>query len=725
MNHTADLNVQPPQKSPETIAYPKVYLLLLGLAFASAGQAVFLMIEPESPANTVLQVFAGALLVAGAILFGVSTFRHQFDHARLELPPQDAAPFRFIRPDRFTRLWLLIAACLALAAIFLFGTRGETPLIVFLWLAGILALFASQLHLRNLVFPHVDKAERLRWIGLAILLGVALVTRVYHLTTLPYEVDADFAHVGLEARALVTGQQKHLFAFGWAAIPFLGYSPAAFSMLLFGTGLAGLNMSGVVEGLFLIIGVYLLGRDLFQPRLGLLAAALLTISYTDLAASRQSVYIDSVVFVVFAIYFLLLGLRQNRGWAVVASGLLSAFCLLLYYSARLVFPIIAIVLLFLIVFHRGWLKPRWGLVLLWGLSILVTLGPMLWAFAQTPFAFVERTNQVFFLTPRNIQLTEGAFHVNTLPAMLLEQAHRTALMFYYFPDKGTQFALQLPFLDPFTAVLFTLGLGYALFHWRRLGSLLLLSWVGLGLVIGCFLTVNPPYWPRLIILLPPCVLLASIALDQLYDLLHRFFMGLKSKLAPTAALAVILVLVVSMMTADAPLWLRLVILFPPVVLLAVVALDLLYQLFHHSFLGIEARLAPVISLALVLLLAGLGWHNWNLYVSATASTAAPRVIIARYLAEQPAATHAHLVSSYYGFQDVEFAFLAPGRLVDNLTPQQVESGGVPPGSTRMLILGAEQQAAVERLQELYPGAAVETHAGSTPHEIAFYVVHLP
>ena len=58
-------------------------------------------------------------------------------------------------------------------------------------------------------------------------------------------------------------------------------------MKVFGDGLAGLNASGVIEGLLLIVGVYLLGRDLFHARVGLFAAAVLAISYAHLAASRR------------------------------------------------------------------------------------------------------------------------------------------------------------------------------------------------------------------------------------------------------------------------------------------------------------------------------------------------------------------------------------------------------------------------------------------------------
>jgi hypothetical protein len=145
---------------------------------------------------------------------------------------------------------------------------------------------------------------------------IALITRAT-ISQHYLNVDGDFADVGLQARALATGQQQQIFAYGWAAIPILGYLPSALTMMVFGTGLAGLNASGLVEGLLIIIGVYLLGRDLFHARVGLFAAALLTISYTP--RCRPQSCIVTVVFLVFIFYFLLIGLREGR-WALSPVG---------------------------------------------------------------------------------------------------------------------------------------------------------------------------------------------------------------------------------------------------------------------------------------------------------------------------------------------------------------------------------------------------------------------
>jgi 4-amino-4-deoxy-L-arabinose transferase-like glycosyltransferase len=417
--------------------------------------------------------------------------------------------------------------------------------------------------------------------------------------------------------------------------------------------------------LLIIVGVYLLGRNLFQARVGLIAAALMTKSYAHLAASRQSSYIDPVVFLLFAIYYLLVGLREGRGWAIVISGVLTAFCVLVYFPGRLIFFIVGFILLYLWLFRRNWLRARWWVILLWVLAVFVTLGPMLVVFGRDTHSFMSRTQEVFILNPEVIRHAQSVYQVYTIPQILLEQAHRSVLLFHYYNDTGTQFGFQRPLLDPFTAPLFALGMGYALFRWRRFGYTLALAWIVLGVVIGCFLTVNPPFWARLISLLPPSIILAALALNTIYELA-------KSNL-------------------------------------------------EH----IEKRAALIAPAAVILLIIVVGMWNWNTYVDIKGTYATARTRIARYLADQPDSAKAYLISNDFGFQDREFDFLAPGRLVANLTPEQMETAIQQVGEPTLIIVTSEQGAQVQRLQQLFPNGYTETHIGNSPNEIAFYVFRLP
>lgn len=643
-----------PNAAPRRLHWAAIAGIALAQVLAYAGQSVLARANEFDPILGSKQALAGSLLIAAALLFGAGARRLILPGAEPKLPPPQAR--------RAALGWLLAAMALSVAATGLFAARGESPAVVIAWLASMAALLGSQLWGRHPARLRIAPEQRPYLAGLGVLLLLGLLTRAYRLATLPYNLDGDFASVGLQARAMLKGEVPQIFAYGWASIPVLGYGPAWLSMAVFGDTLAGLNASGVIEGLLIVVGVFLLGRELFHARVGLIAAALLTISYTHLAASRQAAYLDPVVALVFAIYFLLIGLRDDRGWAIVASGMLTALCFQLYYSGRLVVVIVGFMLLHLLLFRRQWLwKRRWSMPL-WALALLISTGPMLVLFARDSNAFLTRTREVFILSPHIIVHEQNVYKVTSITGILLQQARRTALLFHYYRDTGTQFGLQLPFLDPLTAIFFTLGIGYALFRWRQLGAGLLLGWTGLGMLIGCFLTANPPFWPRLLVLLAPTALLAALPLALIYE----------------------------------------------------------YSRAHFGSVG--RRAAPVL---LAVLLAGGGWLNWNAYVAVKGRWATPRTFIGRYLAEQPPDARAYLISANYTFADREFQFLAPGRLVANLKPEQLAGTIAPAGTPTLVIVAAESAEQLQQLQQRYPGQAVEQHSGNDGNQPIFYVMQMP
>jgi len=337
----------------------------------------------------------------------------------------------------------------------------------------------------------------------------------------------------------------------------------------------------------------------------------------------------------------------------------------MYYSGRIIAFIVAFILLYLLVFRRHWVRARLWVVVVWVLAVFVTLGPMLIVFAQNTDGFMSRTNDVFILNPAVVTHMESVYQVDNITALLLEQVRHTVLLFNYYPDKGTQFAVTQPLLDPFTAVLFFLGVGYALFRWRWVSYTSILAWTLLGMVIGCFLTVNAPFWPRLIIILPPCALLAAVALDQVYGLAR---LGLAR---------------------------------------------------------IEKRAVLIAPAVLALAFVGVGVFNWNAYVAAKSTFALPPTDISRFMDAQSAPARGYLVSNNFNYLQREFEFLAPGRIVGNLTPDQVEADIPPAGTPTFLLITTDHSDLIAYLQQRYSGGSLQTIPGNSPGEIAFYAFELP
>jgi hypothetical protein len=640
-------------------------LLVTGIVLAFSGQLILLTADSGRPSLGEQQLIAGLLLILGAVLFALGARRLPNAELQSQNGFEEAGQSLLSRP--FQATGGAISGALAVLGIAIFAQKGESPLIVGLWAASILILLATQLPRPGLAWAAGLRREWPYLAALVPLLLLCYISSTYKLATLPYNFDGDFADFGVQARALLTGQQPHIFGFGWANIPLLGFAPAWLSLKLFGNDLVGLRSSGVVEGLLIVIGVYLLGRDLFNPRVGLIAAALVVASYARIAGSRECQYIDPVFFMVFSVYFFVLALREGKGWAAVVSGFMAAFCLNVYYSGRLVFPLVGCIFILLLVLYRPLLFKRGGILLVWLLALLVSVGPMGFVFFQNLDSFLSRSREVFVLSPQNIKHMSGVFAVNSVPALLWQQARHSLLLFHYYGDTGTQFAFRRPLLDPITAPLFTLGLGLAFFGFRRLGNFIMSIWIVLGIIVGCFLTINPPFWTRLLVLFPPAALLAALALDAIY-------LFLRDRLQLIAR----------------PTWL----------------------------------IAPV---ALALLLAWISIRNWNTYVEQEATYATDRTRIGRFLATQSPETRAYLVTSVEGvtYHDREFNFLIPGKLVANLTPDQLKPDIPRVGSPTMLILTGEEQPVAEQLPRLIPGGILTPGSGNSAGEVSFYIFQLP
>lgn len=639
-------------------------VLVLSLLLVYSGQFVLLKTNADMPNEGLRQALAVGMLIAGGLLFGA--FIPSVSHLlpRLEFPIVNVSRASFVWSNRWNLGWSSASVLLSVVAITLFATVGENPTVILIWLVSILALGIAQIRDIRITWPRIVPEERMYLAALGVLLVITLITRVYRLTTLPYNVDSDFATVGLQARGLLTGQQD-IFAYAWSSIPALGFLPPFITMSLFGDNLAGLNASGVIEGLLIMVGVYLLGRDLFHVRVGLLAASFLTISYTHMAASRQAHLLDPVLVLVFAVYFLLVGLRENRGGSLVASGMLTAFCALVYYPGRIAVFIIGFVLLYLFFFRRNWLRAHWWVLLLWGLAVIITFGPMLLVFARDFGGLIGRTRTSSIFNPEVVRHLQNKYGVETFLGVLLQQARRSLLMFHYYPDTGTQLGFPRPLLDPFTAPLFSLGIGYALFRWRQFGYALVIAWTMFIALTGSLLFSDSPNWPRLMGLLPPAALLAALALNVIYEV-------------------------------------------------------------ANDSLGRAGSLArPLVPAAILLCLIVVGVLNWNTYVELRGSYAAGRTRIARYLADQPDSTKAYLLSTAYSYRDPEFEFLVPGRFVANIAPEQISNEIQPVGERTLLIISAEQAALMDELQQRFPGTLIEPHIGNSPNEVVFYVLELP
>jgi hypothetical protein len=281
-----------------------------------------------------------------------------------------------------------------------------------------------------------------------------------------------------------------------------------------GINVLTLRMPGVVVGLITIALVFLLGRELYSTRVGLIAALLLTTLTAHLNFTRSGDRpVDAELHWVGVAYFLARGLSRRSVPSLAIAGLWMGHTLYTYWSARPSFAFVLAVLVAAALDRR--LRGRWllGGALAVVAGFLVGTGPMLAAYLKDPSIFLFNTGKASWLSQAIAQFRETGDLAKLLP--LWQHFYVTLLGYnlvgsvdnHYLPGRGI--FLPLP-----AALLFG-GLAYATLRFRdwRLRHLAIWFW-GTSVSLSMLADVQP-VMHRLQPVLPAAVLLVALALDRL------------------------------------------------------------------------------------------------------------------------------------------------------------------------------------------------------------------
>ncbi|HEY7349766.1 MAG TPA: glycosyltransferase family 39 protein [Ktedonobacterales bacterium] len=359
---------------------------------------------------------------------------------------------------------------------------------------------------------------------LVILLEVALLLRLPNLTNLPYVLHGDEAACGLEAYRWLNGGVPSLISVGWYGLPMLGYGIPAVVMKVVGANLLGLRLSSVLIGVLSIALLYALAREFVGRRPAFVATALMTVAHIHIQFSRMGIhYIHAPFVVLLTLWMLVRSLRKNSPFAAAVAGVGLSLALQVYFSARILFLIVPLFLIGLFFLQRRLLKGRL-LILGWMLlSFLVSVGPLGVYFLQDAASFKARSAEVLILNLTGEMRTHllSQFGTVDLWVVLQHQLAAVPLLVGGLPDQSLQYGPFYPLFDALVAALATIGFFYALAHLKRPLYLLLVIWVVSTVALGGVLTMDMPWWPRLLVMVPALCLLAALALEEVLRAVER------------------------------------------------------------------------------------------------------------------------------------------------------------------------------------------------------------
>ena len=528
---------------------PQPVLALLGILLAAAGQYLHVFRQ----ASLVALVFFAGAVFCWVIAIVIET--------NLDI---SSAPET--RTRSMTMTPVVSAIGLALLT-FLFGSdNGFNSDNVLAWFGGIaLFLYAFWLPEKDLVGWRQWLRARLvalrdtfsQGISLSVrgllLVGVLLLGIFFYykdLDGVPAELDSPHAEKILDVNRVLDGARPIYVERGLGHPPLDYFLTAAFVALTdHPLDFMALKLIDAAFGVLLVLGAFLLTRELFEFDVALAAAGLVAIGKWPLALAREGLaYSLAPLALVLMLYFLVRALKFQRRNDFLVTGLFLG--LGLYAS-----DVLRITPLLVAVFLIGWYlaseRSRRPVVrpyvrnsaLLFGLALIVAL-PLLRFALDRPAIFWNESLARLFGDNAPSTLAPLAL-LGTFAANLW----RAVLMFNWKGDGGWPVNVPAdPVLDYVTGALFLFGLTYALFrilrHREFVYALLL---VGLVLMLfpSAISLVNPDENPSAVFAsgaIPFVFILAALPLAWLGRLIQQ--MSEDAAWSRAAAVGIVLVLFV-------------------------------------------------------------------------------------------------------------------------------------------------------------------------------------
>lgn len=363
---------------------------------------------------------------------------------------------------------------------------------------------------------HVSFVRPERWFVLALagILVVSAVLRVVWLDRYPLGWHHDEALMGVMAGEVYRGENRPIFFTQYLGQePLYIYLSAGMIWLLGGDeGVLPLRLTSALVGLATVAVTFQLGRIMFSPRVGLIAAALLGSSFWQVMSSRNGYRsITQPLLEGLAVYLLWVALSRRRLAWYALSGASLGGVLYTYLGARAFPAVFAGFALWLLV-TRG--RPTRGAALRGGvlaLAALLIAAPLLAFFLTHPGSFSARLEQV--------SVFEWALGGGNPLVLLQENLAKALKTFtiegdplwrYNLPGRPVFVgALAIAFYGGFAVVLRRL--------WRRDdAAALLLAWLATMLIPSLLSYDVGAYTLRAMGLVPALYLVPALGLDWLW-----------------------------------------------------------------------------------------------------------------------------------------------------------------------------------------------------------------
>jgi Dolichyl-phosphate-mannose-protein mannosyltransferase len=354
----------------------------------------------------------------------------------------------------------------------------------------------------------VRQFSRLQALALIAILLIAAVLRFAGLGRIPAGLYRDEAFNGLDALDVLQGQHTLYFAANNGREPMFIYL-VALTVGALGRSPLALRLPAALVSLLTVPATYLMARELFNRRVGLLAAAILTVTLWHVHLAHVGLRpVLLPLFMALVVWQAARGARTTSARHWIAAGALYGLSFYTYLAVRVTPLIIGALVIYVWLARpqeRGTLRRA---ALPFAIAALVVVAPLAIYTLGHWDIVMGRSGQVTIFSPAIGGPEPGL--------TLARNVVRALGMFVWRGDFIARHNLPYrPVFDPVMSILFLAGVVIALVRARRnVACALALIWVGV-MLLPTILAEDTPHFLRAVGVLPVIAVFPAMAMDQL------------------------------------------------------------------------------------------------------------------------------------------------------------------------------------------------------------------
>ena len=375
---------------------------------------------------------------------------------------------------------------------------------------------------------------------LSLILMIAAFLRFYKLDSLPPGLHPDEAANGLDIITMfdahkfsavydTNGPREALFFYLQAIPVWIGHA-AGWAFLDF-TPLS-LRIAPAILGVLTVLGIYLLGKEIFNKNVGFFASAALAVSSWHIQFSRNGFRaMMTPLLLVFLFYFLFRAYKNGKLQDYIATGICLGLGFYTYLSFRMVPLIFIALLMYIAITNKTYFKKNIKNIGILSAAFFIVMIPMFIHFMNVPADIMGRSS---------VSIFSGGESGNGPIAILFNNIIKTAGMFNFAGDENFRHNVAgLPMLDIFAGLLMWVGIVISAFRIKKIEYFLLFVWFA-ALSLPELLTAEGiPHALRIVGVIPVVFLWVAIGLDWILEKINAKI-SLKNPLLVGTALIILI-----------------------------------------------------------------------------------------------------------------------------------------------------------------------------------------